>query len=209
MTDEELKPKSGDASDDASNQDKGDDSLSEELAELFSDDESGKSKEEQESDFLVNLNKLTGKNFKSLNDAAKSIKQVDEMFREKGREKETAKVQEPEQKEVKIPNWAVALYLKQNPEYSLVQKKVERVAKQLGRDALDVYEDPDFSFFKSEAKTLLEEQAEDESNKGKVKSPSAPAKGKKAVNVNLNLSDADRALLAKRGLSEKDVQITS
>lgn len=210
MEDEELKSKVGDSTDVDSNQHEEDESLSEESLEaLFSDDESGKSKEEKESDFLDNLNKLTGKKFKSLQDAAKSIKQIDEAFREKGREKKEDKGEEKEtvtRTEVKIPSWAAALYIQNNPEYKLVQKKVEKIAKQLGKDPFEVYEDDDFSFFKAEAKSLYEEANESEENKGKVKNPSNPSQGKGAKKHNISLTDADRALLSQHGLSEKDVK---
>lgn len=209
MEDEELKSESGDAVDIASNQESEDESLSEEsLSALFSDDESGESKEDKESNFLANLNKLTGKNFKSLKDAAKSIKQVDETFREKGREKKVVEEVEKQtpKTETVIPGWAKALYIQNNPEYQFVQKKVEKIAKQMGRDPFEVYEDQDFSFFKSEAKSLYEEANESEGNKGKVKNPSSPSQGKTARKSNIVLSEADRALLSQHGLSEKDVK---
>jgi hypothetical protein len=207
MEDEELKSNSGDSVDIDSNQNQEDDSLSEESLEaLFSDDESGKSKEDKESDFLENLNKLTGKSFKNLKDAAKSIKQVDEAFREKGREKKEEKEEVVTKSEVKIPGWAAALYIQSNPEYKLVQKKVEKIAKQLGKDPFEVYEDEDFSFFKTEAKSLYDEANESEENKGKVKNPSNPSQGKGARKSNILLNDADRALLSQHGLTEKDVK---
>lgn len=210
MEDEELKSESGDAVDIASNQESEDDSLSEEsLSALFSDDESGESKEDQERKFLEKINKMVpGMSFKDLKGLAKSLAQNRDDFREKGREKKVVEEVEKQtpKTETVIPGWAKALYIQNNPEYQFVQKKVEKIAKQMGRDPFEVYEDQDFSFFKSEAKSLYEEANESEGNKGKVKNPSSPSQGKTARKSNIVLSEADRALLSQHGLSEKDVK---
>lgn len=208
MEDEELKSNAGDSVDTDSNQNMEDESLSEESLEtLFSDDESGKSKAEQESDFLEKVNKMVpGMSFKDLKGLAKTLSQKRDEFREKGREKKEEKEEVVTKTEVKIPSWAAALYIQNNPEYKLVQKKVEKIAKQLGKDPFEVYEDEDFSFFKAEAKSLYDEANESEENKGKVKNPSNPSQGKGARKNNILLTDADRMLLSQHGLSEKDVK---
>lgn len=211
MEDEELKPTSGDSSQDDSNQEDGDGSEDLDLSFLDSDDgDDGKSKEDREAELLSNLNKLTGKDFKTIQAAAKSLKEADKAFSNKGREKAEDKKVEPKTVEPKAPSSmdkiVTKLYFDANPEASLVWDKVKKVSSQMGREPIEVYEDDDFSFFKAEAKALYEEQSEDEDNKGKIKSPSSPSRGKGTSSAGPKLNDAERALLARYGKTAKDVK---
>lgn len=202
---DELKPTDGESHDDL-NQEDGDESDSlESLEALFSDDDEESNKEKEEK-FLSTLNKATGKNFKSIEAFAKSVKAADVAFAQKGKEKkEVEKPTETRNDVQKTPAWAQEVYFSANPEARLVWPKVSSLAAKMGRDPFEVYTDKDFSFLKKEGLELLEETEEDEENKKKVKSPSSPSNSKSAKNSGLKLSDADRALLKRRGLSEKDV----
>ncbi|MEI9966179.1 MAG: hypothetical protein WDN67_00665 [Candidatus Moraniibacteriota bacterium] len=118
--------------------------------------------------------------------------------------KEKEKEEGKERTEGYTPKVVETLYFQNNPEAKEIWPKVQKIAKAMKRDPFEVYEDDDFTFLKAEAKALYEEKEEKEEDGKKVKPPTKKVAGIKSSD--LNLSDADRALLKRRGLSEKDVQ---
>ncbi len=181
-----------------------DTSEEESFEELFSDDDDTEEREEKEKAFLENLNKLSGKKFKSLSDAAKSIKQADKLFVEQGRKKKEDAPAKPVVQTQEVPAVIKSIYFNTYPESKLVWKDVEKAARLTGRDPFELYESE--KFFQEKAAALYEAQNTDEVDKKKVKDPSAPYGGKGGDRSKLALSEADRALLKHRGLTEKDVK---
>jgi hypothetical protein len=179
------------------------------LEELFGDDESD-DKAEKEQSFLETYNKAFGTTFKTIEAAQKSNKELVTKLTNKGREEKavkdtttkTDKVEE-QNRTVEIPAVVKSLYFGAKPEAKLVWAEVEKAAKLTGRDAFELYESE--PFFQEKAKSLYNEEEEQEDGKRKVKNPSFTSGGKSGGSK-MNLSAADRALLARRGLKESDVK---
>jgi len=214
--DEEIKPQTGEESNDTSNQDEETDSeSSEDLSKFFGDDEtSDEDKEKAQKGFLETFNKMSGKNFKSVDALVKSMKEADKAFAKAGTrtvdkeekadtDKKSGETTKSEP--VKVPKVIETLYFDSRPEAKLVWKEVEKAARLTGRDPFELYESEEF--FKEKAKVLYEEKHGEEENKSKVKDPSFQGGAKKGSGSSkVTLSEADRALLRRRGLTEKDVK---
>lgn len=166
------------------------------ISDLFPED-----KEEKKDEFLAQINKIEGRNYKSIDDYAKTVKERSKAFSEQGRKAKEEKKEEPKSKDTSVSPVIKNLYFKANPEaQSVWDDLVVPEAKRLGKDPFELYETS--KYLKGEAKVRFEEAEEKDKNGKKVAKPSSKISGKGGGEA--ELTDADRALLNRRpGLMEK------
>lgn len=169
-----------------------DSAIEQELDELFSDDNSDSEKEK----FLEQINKIEKRNYKSIEDYVKTVKERQKAFSEQGRKK----VEEPKNQPVIGDRYAEKLLKLENPKSQYVMDELKQVAKERGIDILEAWDK--FSWIRKEADSKAEEAEEQEKNGKKISKPTAKISGKSKGGG--ELSEADRALLSRRpGLMEK------
>ena len=144
----------------------GDDSLndSEDLSDLFQE-----TSLDRPEDSLVRINQATGKNFKSLEDVAKSLQQADIEFAKKGQEPKEPKITKPEP--VRDDELAEEVLLTRHPEAELVIEDARKIARDKGVSVLKAYRET--KWLSQEAKSRAELQEEQEKSKQKINKPSA------------------------------------
>lgn len=209
MDNEEIKPQDGEGQP-LNHPQETDSESSQDLSKFFGDDDtSEEERENAKKSFLETYNKMSGKNFKSIDALVKSTKEADKAFAQGGVNKSkpaaepTKETAKPEP--MKVPKVVETLYFNARPEAKEVWEEVEKAARLTGKDPFELYESS--KYFQNEAQALYEEKHKDEEGKSKVKDPSFSPGRKGAAAPKITLSDADRALLKHRGLSEKDVKI--
>lgn len=189
--------------DQESNQPEGD---SEEVEDLFADeqnsDDSGKSSSLSDDPLsdgaLEAYNEKVGKKYKSWEDVAKSEKQRDKDFAQKGKEKE--KIQESESpSEFKYPERLLKL---ENENSQYVLNEIREIAKKTNTDPLDVWEK--YSWIRNEADVRAEEAKGKKDSEGKVNKPSRKISG--TAGGDEELTSADRDLLKVAGISQEEYQ---
>lgn len=191
---ETLKPVEGERDSNLIDGEDNDESLDALFADIDDNDEESN---------LEKINKATGKDFKSMKDVAKSLSQLDKLFPQNGFKKKE-EIKKEDATMTSMPKIFESIYFKTNPEAKAVWPKVQKVAQKMGRDPFEVYEDDDFSFLRTEAQALYDDTEEVDKNGKKVNKPSKKVTGSKSSGV--EFSDADRALLKRRGLKESDVK---
>lgn len=165
--------------------------LEEVISELFPEDN-----EEKKEEFLAQINKIEGRNYKSIDDYAKTVKERQKAFSEQGRkEKEVKEVKDAPQK---VSPVIKSLYFKANPEAQTVWDEVVEAAKD--KDPFELYESS--KYFQKEAQTRYAEAQEKDKNGKKVSKPSQKISG--IAGEYEELSEADRAFLKRRGITEEE-----
>ena len=156
--------------------------------------------EAEEAKFLSQVNKIENRDYKSIEDWAKTNterkKIADKFYSEQGRKKS-------DETQIKNPvvgdKYAEKLLKLENPKAQFVIDELKEVAKERGIDILEAWDR--FSWIRKEADSRAEEAEEKEKNGKKPSRPSQKIAGK---GTNVELSEADRALLLRRpGLMEK------
>jgi len=179
----------------------GDDSADDfDFESLFADESDPEAEKEK---FLAQINKVEGRNYKTIEDWSKTNRErkkiADKIYSEQGRKKEEEKKPETTQPSNTNVRYAEKLLTIENPEAKHALEDIRQVAKDTGLDPLEVWDK--FSWIRKEAKARAEEAEEKEKNGKKVSSPSRKVSG---TGGGGELSDADRALLARKpGLLEK------
>ena len=162
------------------------------ISELFPDD----NKEEGEKQFLEQVSKLEGREYKTVEGYAKTVaernKVVNKHYSDEGRRKK----EEDDAKATTTPvksedRYAEKLLTIESKEAAYVIDELREVAKDNKIDVLQAWEK--FSWIRKEAKTRAEEALEKEKNEGKVKKPSHQISG--SGGGGSELTDAERKLL--------------
>jgi hypothetical protein len=133
---------------------------------------------------------------------ARMEKGLNKFFSEQGRTKKKDEVvkEVPKQQEVKISPVVEKLYFNANPEAKIVWDEVKKAATLTGKDPFELYEEE--TFFKEKALRKSEENQEEQSAKEKINGTSKKIIGTPS---GINLTDEEKALLRRRGLTEKDI----
>lgn len=174
-------------------------SSSDDLEEVFADEEESSS---SDTETLAAINQKSGKNFKSLDDVAKSLKQADKLFAEQGQKaKEKAKSSNPDNQPSNNEDVLEEIILVKHPEAEHVLKDIKQIAKSTGRNIMKVYREETWLQEKARAE---EKRLKDE---GKISSPASSIEGQgyDAKKIG-HLSARDKALMARYGLKEKDIK---
>lgn len=155
--------------------------------------------EAEKTKFLAQVNKVEGRNYKTIEDWSKTNKErkkiADKFYSEQGRKKDEAK---PEAKPSEF-RYAEKLLTIEAPKAKFVLDEIREIAKDKGLDPIEVWEK--YSWLRKEAESRAEEAEEKEKAEKKISKPSPKISGTAGGG---ELSDADRALLARRpGLMEK------
>lgn len=167
------------------------------IAELFPE---GGSADEKEA-FLAQINKLEGRNYKTVEDYAKTVAERNKAFSDAGRKKKEEEDSARKAAELSTPQstgdkYAERMLKIEEPNSSYVLDELKQIAKDLKTDVFDAWEKT--SWIRKEA----EARADADKNRKKVSKPSNRTTGGGGSEV--ELSDADRALLARRpGLAER------
>lgn len=165
------------------------------ISELFSEDNEEDGKEK----FLDQVNKIEGRNYKSIDDYAKTVKERNKAFSEQGRKAKEEAEKAQEQSKTSGDKYAEKLLILENKNSKYVMDELKEISKERGIDILEAWDK--FSWIRKEADSKAEEAEEKEKNGKKVSKPSAKVSGTGGTE---DLSDADRALLSRRpGLMEK------
>lgn len=157
--------------------------MSEDLNQETNEETNEETQEDSNPDQLAleKLNEVTGKNYKSLEDYAKSEKERDKLFsmtpekrEEYLKEKYPEEVKEedpkPQPKQPTKVNVEEELLLSQNPEAKHVLDELRDMAKEKKTDVLSLYRES--KYFQGEAKALETEAKEKEESVNKISDPS-------------------------------------
>lgn len=150
--------------------------------------------------FLAKVNKIEGRNYKSIEAYEKSVKERARAFSEQGQQK---KAEEKSNTTSSVADTEVftELLLVRNPEAELVKEDLEQVAEaKYEGNLLKAYRAE--SWLQDKAKSLSEKEQKKKESEGKTSTPSFTVDGKK---TKLNLSEADRAFMKSRGLTDEDI----
>jgi hypothetical protein len=154
---------------------------------------------------LSKLNEQAKKDFKTIEDVVKTIKQQDKFFAEQGKEKKV----EPKQAKVSISLDRDERLLKlEHPNSSFVSDELREEAERTKSSILDVWDNS--TYFQREAAARAEESKQKANAEGKISSPSGESvKDSGVIDVKgLTLSAADKEFMEKEGISAEDVAAT-
>jgi hypothetical protein len=160
--------------------------------------------DEQKAIALKAINQVSGKNFTSLEKAAKSLHHAEVLAAEKGKQKETVKpVESATAKDVPSDNQEVIeeLLLTRFPEAQQVLQndklrgELEALAKAKGVSILKIYRES--GYFQSEGKALAAAVKEEEQNRSKISKPAT------ATDFKVKLEDVKEADVAKLTPAQK------
>lgn len=182
---EDIKPTDGDELD-SLNQTDGDasedtsDALSDVLEVIEDSGDEDELTEDQKALALKALNQVSGKNFTSLEKAAKSLHHAEVLAAEKGKQKAAEKkevAKETPTLSQETQEIIEELLVTRHPEANYVlsddklRKELETIAKANGTSILKVYRNS--RYFQGEAKALADAAKEEEQNKSKVSKPAS------------------------------------
>lgn len=155
--------------------------------------EGNDSKDLSDEQFLAKVNEIEGRNYKSVEDYQKTVKNRNAEFAKLGQKKETEKV---------TPSLAEEILLVKKPELEFVRDDLRRIAdKHYDGDVFKASQEE--TWLEDKAKNLAEKKRQQLEAEGKLTPPSSQIQGDK--NSKIKLSDADKRLMAKYGLSEEDL----
>jgi len=165
----------------ALNSDDGEDQDLAVLDDLEDEEEEG---DEVETEALKKINEASGKNFKTIDQVSKSLKDADAKIAELGQEKPKDKEAKPKppvasQKE-DIPTYVEELLTLKYPEAELVLDELKEEASRTGKDLMTIFKGS--TYFQNEAKARQTAKQDEEEAGNKVGTPSAIVVGKGTVN---------------------------
>lgn len=187
MTDDKLNPKEKDIKSKSSSEN-GSDDASESL--------------------LEEINKQAKKDFKSIEDVVKTIRQQDKFFAEQGNQKEVKpKSKEPPKVSSSI-NRDERLLKLEHPYSDFVSDELRQEAERTNTSILEVWDNS--TYFQKEARARAEESKQKATAEGKIGSPSGESVKDSGVTSikGLKLSVADKEFMEKQGITAKDIAAT-
>lgn len=168
------------------------------LESLFEDEQDP---EAEKAKFLAQVNKVEKRNYKSLEDYEKTVKERHKEFAEQGR-KEKEEIKPESQPTNSNTRYALELLAVRKPGSEHVAEDIKQLCKDTGLDPFEVWDK--YKWLEKEAKSRAEEAEETDKSGKKISKPSAKVTG---TGGGEELSDADRALLSRRpGLMEKHLK---
>lgn len=164
------------------------------LESLFEDESDP---EAEKAKLLAQINKIEGRNYRSIEDYQKTVKERNKAFSERGREKGKEKSEAP--KPSGDFRYAEKLLTIENPEAKHVVEDLRQLSKETGLDPLEAWEK--YSWIRKEAKSRAEEAEDKDKNGKKVSKPSSNISG---TGVHVELTPEEVAFLRRRGISKEE-----
>ena len=157
---------------------------------------------------LKTLNEQAKKDFKSVDDVVKTIKQQDKFFAEQGKKKEVKPKQKKSQNDSLGIDRDERLLKLEHPNSSFVSDELREEAGRTNASVLEVWDSS--TYFQKEAKARVEESKQKATAEGKISSPSGESVDDSGVTSvkGLKLSAADKEFMEKQGITAKDVAAT-
>jgi len=142
---------------------------------------------ESDADFLKRVNEAEGRNYKSVEDWQKSVKNRNDTISKLSAKKKD----EAPEKTVTTPYVERILSI-ENPEAKYVMEEMKEEAKRRGVDVIQVWDSS--KYFQKEAQTRAAENEKDNENKKRVSSPSQKVPGNP---LGVDISKADFEVISK------------
>lgn len=152
-------------------------------------DEESKDDSESDADFLARVNEAEGRNYKSIEDWQKSVKNRNDTISKLSANKK--KDEAPTEKTTTTPYVERILSI-ENPEAKYVMDEMKAEAKRRGVDVIQVWDSS--KYFQKEAQTRAAEKENDNTNKKRVSSPSQKVPGNP---LGMDISKADFEIISK------------